>query len=138
MFRVFDTQDKLWLHHSVYMSLDGELYMIKQSVFGGFKAPIALSGDRYVYHKAINLWDKNGKAVFEGDYIQAQVDENRSVVGLVCYAQELSSYVILCVDCDEFYTLGTEVCEYIEVVGNVFDGYEVNQNDEQTLYEQEA
>jgi hypothetical protein len=56
-----------------------------------------------------------------GDYVKAQVAEDREATGLVTYAQELSSYVILCFDTEEYFTLGTEVCEFIEVVGNVFD-----------------
>ena len=43
------------------------------------------------------------------------------MIGLVCFAQELSAYIILCFDPDEYFTLGTEVVQYIEVVGNVFD-----------------
>ena len=86
------------------------------------KVPLALSQDRYIYHKAIDLLDKNQRQVHEGDYIQAQVSEDKYVVGLVAFAVELSSWVILCVDSDEFYTLGSETTEYIEIIGNVFDG----------------
>lgn len=138
MFRVFDTQEKKWMGKDVYLSPEGKLFMIKQSVFGFVKIPLELSQDRYVYHDAINLFDKNEKQVFEGDYIKAQVDSNKAVIGLVVFATELSSYIIICVDSDEFYTLGNEVCNLIEVVGNVFDGYEVEQNDEQALYESET
>lgn len=137
-YRVYDTKEKKWVWNKVYLTPSGELYIINQSVLGWTKMPLALSQDRYVYHKAIDLWDKNQKQVFEGDYIQAQVDKDRSVVGLVSFAQELSAYVILCVDSDEFYTLGSEVTEFIQVVGNVFDGYkEVEQDGEQALSESE-
>lgn len=135
MFKVFDTKEKRWISKDVYMSQDEELYMIKRLLFGLIKTPMLLDRERYIYHESVNLLDKNGQQVYEGDYVLARVDDNRSVVGLVVYARELSSYIILCVDCDEFYTLGTEVCEHIEVVGNAFDGYEVNQNDEQALHE---
>jgi hypothetical protein len=84
---------------------------------------LALDADRYTYHQAIDLWDKNQQQVFERDYIRAQVSEDKSVIGLVAFAHELSAYVILCVDSDEFYTLGSNVSEEIEVIGNVFDGY---------------
>ena len=79
--------------------------------------------DRYICHKDIELYDKENVLVYEGDYLEAKVSEDKTVVGLVAYAHELSSYVILCVDSDEFYTLGSEVTEYIKKVGNVFDGY---------------
>lgn len=123
MFRVYDTKEKRWVNDNVYMSQEGELFMIKQSVLGWVKFPLALSQDRYVYHKAIDLWDKCDEQVYEGDYIKAQVDENRTVIGLVVFAVELSAYIILCEESDEFYTLGKDVCDLIEVVGNVFDGY---------------
>ena len=138
-YRVYDTKEKKWIWNKVYLTPSGELYIINQSVLGWTKMPLALSQERYVYHKAIDLWDKNQNQVFEGDYIQAQVEEDRAVIGLVVFAPELSAYIILCRDSDEFYTLGKEVCDLIEVVGNVFDGCdEVNQNDEQALYESET
>ena len=123
-YRVYDNEQKKWVKDNIYLNPDGELFLIKKSVFGMVKVSLALSQDRYIYHKAIDLWDKNQKQVHEGDYIQAQVSEDRSVVGLVAFAVELSSYVILCVDSDEFYTLGSETTEFIEVIGNVFDGYD--------------
>lgn len=137
-YRVYDTEEKRWIDNKIYLTPDGELYIMNQSVLGWTKLSPELSQDRYVYHRAINLWDKNEKQVYEGDYIQAQVDENRSVVGLVAFATELSSYIILCIDSDEFYTLGSEVTDLIQVIGNVFDGYEVVQDGEQTLRDSEG
>lgn len=131
-YRVYDIEGKRWVGNKVYLTPDGELYTMNQSIFGRTKLS-ELSQERYVYHKAIDLWDKNQKQVFEGDYIQAQVEENRSVIGMVAFASELSSYVILCVDSEEFYTLGSEVTEFIQIVGNVFDGYKVVQDGEQAL-----
>lgn len=123
MFRVYDNERKEWLKKNVYLNPDGELFLIKQSLFGMVKVPLALSPDRYIYHRDINLFDKDGVSVHEGDYIRARVAEDRKVIGLVAYAHELSAYVILCVDSDEFYTLGSSVSDEIKVIGNVFDGY---------------
>ena len=123
-YRVYDNEQQKWVKDDIYLNPDGELFKIKKSVFGTVKVPLALSQDRYIYHKAIDLWDKNQKQVHEGDYIKAQVDEDRSVVGLVAFAVELSAWVILCVDSDEFYTLGSSVSPEIEIIGNVFDDYE--------------
>lgn len=138
MFRVYDNERKEWVKDNIYLNPNGELFLIKRSAFGWTKLPLALSQERYTYHKAIDLWDKKNVQVYEGDYIQAKVDENKTVVGVVVFARELSAYIILCVDSDEFYTLGSEVTEFIQVIGNVFDGYkEVNQDGEQALRDSE-
>lgn len=135
-YRVYDNERKVWLKDNIYLNPDGELFRIKKLIFGIIKTPIALSFDRYIYHKSIDLYDKDRILVYEGDYILANVAEDKEVIGLVCYAHELSSYVILCTNSDEFYNLGSEITEYIKVIGNVFDGYkEVNNHDEQTLSE---
>ena len=123
MFRVYDTEKKQWLKNNVYLSPDGELFLIKQSLFGMVKVPLILSPDRYICHKDIILYDKENVLVYEGDYIRARVADDKTVIGIVTYAHELSAYVILCVDSDEFYTLGSDVSSEIEVIGNVFDGY---------------
>lgn len=128
-YRVFDTEKQRWLKDNIYLNPNGELFLIKKSIFGMVKVPLALSQDRYVYHRDINLYDKNEVLVYEGDYIRASVAEDKEVIGLVCYAHELSAYIILCVHSDEFYTLGSETTEYIEVIGNVFDGYKEGKKD---------
>ena len=128
-FRVYDTKKKEWIHDNVYMNSNGDLFKIKQSLFGMVRVPLALDSERYVVHESIGLSDKNNKEVYVGDYIRANVgktDENsedKIEIGLVAYAHELSAYVILCVNSDTFYTLGSQVCEYIEIIGNVFDSY---------------
>lgn len=123
-YRVYDTENKCWVKDNIYMTPDGELFTIKKSFFGLRKKLVVLSQDRYVYHEDTLLEDKNGFSVYVGDYLEAKVSEDRTVTGLVAFAYELSAYVILCVDCDEFFTLGSEVTEFIRVIGNVFDGYE--------------
>lgn len=125
MFRVYSKKDKKWVTNKIYMSPDGDLYILKNSIFSGVKLEL-LQEVLYIYHNDIGLYDKEDVLVYEGDYIEAKISDDKTVIGLVAYAHELSAYVILCVDSDEFYTLGSEVTEYIKVVGNVFDGYENN------------
>lgn len=127
-YRVYDTEKKQWVRDNIYLSPEDELFLIKKSIFGMVKIPLALDTDRYICHKDINLYDKNETLVYEGDYIKAHVDENKDVIGVVAYAHELSAYVILCVDSDEFYTLGSSVSKEIAVIGNVFDSYEERNN----------
>lgn len=132
-FRVYDTKEHTWLKDNIYMSTDGKLYKIKQSLFGMVKIPMKMTDDRYVYHDNINIFDKNNKEIFEGDYVRACVgkvdeeDENsedKIEIGLVTYAHELAMYVMLCVNSDVWYSLGSEYSDKLEVIGNVFDGYE--------------
>ena len=137
MFRVYDNVEKCWVNDNIYLSPNDELFKIKQSLFGMVKVPLALDSERYIYHRDINLQDKNGEEIYEGDYVQARVDKDKEEIGLVCYAHELSSYVILCANNDTFYTLGSDVSSEIIKIGNVFDGYEVVQDGEQTLRDSE-
>jgi hypothetical protein len=123
-YRVYDTEKKCWVKDNVYLNPDGELFTIKKSFFGRTEKPTLLSSDRYVYHNDIELCDKNGNLIYIGDYIKAQVEEDRSVIGLVAYAQDPSVYTILCEGIDECFVLGSGVCQLIEIIGNVFDGYE--------------
>lgn len=135
-YRVYDNESKKWVKENIYLNPNDELFLIKQGWFGTVKIPLALDSNRYIYHKDINLYDKNNILIHEGDYIRARVAEDREEIGLVTYAHELSAYVILCVDSDVFYTLGSSVSSEIEIIGNVFDGYnEVKRDDEQTLSE---
>ena len=121
MMRIYDNLEEKWVTKDVYLAPNGDLVMIKQ-VMGLFKSPIVLDSGRFIYHKSIGLQDVNGIEVFEGDYIQAAVDEDKSVVGLVVFAEELSAYIILIESTNEFYTLGSDVADLIEIIGNVFDG----------------
>lgn len=119
-YRVYDKKKKRWVEDKIFMTPNGDLLKSDKSILGWTK-PTFVSENRYVYQKAIDLYDKNGVSIYVGDYLKAKVAEDRTVTGLVTFANELSSYIIVCFESEEFFTLGTEVCEYIEVIGNVFD-----------------
>lgn len=135
MYRVYDNKNKKWIKDKIFMSPDGDLYTLKNSIFSGAKLELLSDDGRYICHKDIELYDKENVLVYEGDYIRAKVSENNEEIGLVCYASELSAYVILCVDSDTFYTLGSEVSSEITVIGNVFDSYEDNRDGNKALSE---
>lgn len=137
-FRVYDLEKRKWVKDNIYMNSNDELYLIKHSLFGMIKVPLALDSNRYICHRDIMLLDKNNIRVYERDYIAAKVlkdnpdnesneeIEYETVIGVVCYAEEFSSYIILCDEINKFFTLGSEISSEIEVIGNVFDGYFVN------------
>ena len=118
MFRVYDNFQKCW-KKDVYMSPDDRLYVLKKGIFG--KKMVEISDERYIIHEHIGLIDKDEEPVFVGDYVQAEVADNKIVTGVVAFAHEFASYVILCYDTDEYYMLSESVCERIKIVGNVFD-----------------
>lgn len=135
-FRVYDIDKKKWLKENIYLSPNDELFLLKRGLFGTIKVP--LDAERYVFHKDIYVYDKKNRLVYEGDYIKAIVgkvnenDENSEdiiEIGLICYAPKLSMYIMLCVNSDVWYSLGSNVSSVIEVIGNVFDGYKEEKKD---------
>jgi hypothetical protein len=118
-YRVFDKKKRKFVTDNIFLTPDGELVESKKSVFGNKMTFV--DGNRYVYQRYIELSDKNDKPIYIGDYLEAQVEEDRTVKGIVTFAPELSSYIILCFDSEEYFTLGESVCDLISVVGNVFD-----------------
>ena len=117
-FRVYDKKKKKFIEDNIFLTPDGELIESKKSILGNKLTFV--DQNRYVYQRYIGLEDKNGTPIYIGDNLEAQVSDDKIVRGMVTFAEELSSYIILCFDTEEFYTLGTEICQYIEVVGNVF------------------
>lgn len=122
MFRVYDKYEKCWVKDNIFITPNNEIYVLKKNLFGE-KLKMA-STERYVYHKDVGLLDTDDVLIFEGDMVEAKVSEDKTVTGMVAYAHELAAYVILCSGCDEYYVLGESVCEFVKVVGNVFDNVE--------------
>lgn len=120
-FRVWDKKKKRWVEDGLFLTPDGGLLESKKSLFGNKLTFV--DQNRYVYQRYIELADKNGTPIYIGDYLEATVANDRVVRGMVTFADELSAYIILCIDVDEYYTLGQYVSQDIKVVGNVFDGF---------------
>ena len=118
-FRVFDKKKKKFVQDNIFLTPDGELVESKKSLFGNKLTFI--DQNRYVFQSYVGLEDKDNTPIYIGDYLEAEVAEDRIVQGMVFYAEELAAYVILCSDPDEYFVLGQSVCDRIKVVGNVFD-----------------
>ena len=120
-FRVWDKKRKKWVNDDIYLNPDGELFQPNKKLFGNRLTFV--SQNRYVYQKSIELQDMNGQEIYIGDYVEAQVADNKTICGVVIYAEELSSYIIICFSSDEYYALGSQVSSYLRVVGNVFEDF---------------
>lgn len=118
-YRVYDKKKKKFVTDNVYLTPDGELVESKKSLFGNKMTFV--DQNRFVFQQAISLTDKNGTPIYIGDYLKAQVTEDKEITGLVTYSEQLSSYVILSFTTDEYFMLGEPVSELVEVTGNVFD-----------------
>lgn len=118
-YRVYDKKKRRFVTDNVYLTPDGELVESKKSLFGNKMTFI--DQNRFVYQRYIGLSDLDNNPIYIGDILEARVADDEIVTGIVSFAEELYSYVIFC-DCNEkWYTLGTEICDRIRVVGNVFD-----------------
>ena len=118
-YRVYDKKKKKFVTDNIFLTPDGELVESKRSIWGNKLTFV--DGNRFVYQRYIELNDKNNVPIYIGDTLEAQVAEDRIVKGMVTFASELSAYIILCFDSEEYFTLGESVCDLITVVGNVFD-----------------
>lgn len=126
-YRVYDKKKKKFITDNIFLTPDGELVESKRSIWGNKMTFV--DGNRFVYQRYIGLEDRNNNPIYIGDILEAQVAEDRVVRGMVTFAEELSSYIILCFDPDEYFTLGTDIVKYISVVGNVFDNEKKGKKD---------
>ena len=120
-FRVYDKKKKKFAQDNIFLTPEGELVESKKSIFGNKLTFV--DQNRYVFQKAIELQDRDGTDIYIGDYLEARVSEDRAIRGLVTFSTELSAYIILSFETDEYFTLGESVMEYLKVVGNVFDEF---------------
>lgn len=118
-YRVYDKKKRKFITDNIFLTPEGELVEPKKSLFGNRLTFV--DQNRYVYQKYIELNDKDNNPIYIGDMLEAQVAEGRVVHGIVAFAEELSAYIILCFDPDEYFALGTDVVQFIRVIGNVFD-----------------
>lgn len=125
MFRIFDNKEHKWITKDVYLDTNGNLCMAKKSLFD-FVRLVLLSKNRYTYHNDIGLCDKTGRLIFEGDIA---VETSLNIIGTVAYIPERAAYCLLDEQNYQYYTLGKDYAKRIKVIGNVFEGYNLESDE---------
>lgn len=118
-FRVYDKKKKRFVTDNIYLTPDGELVESKKSIWENKMTFV--DGNRFVFQKSTELFDRDNTEIFVGDYLSAEVSDDRIVEGLVTFAEDLGNFVILCFDTGEYFVLSQSVCSRIKVIKNIFD-----------------
>ncbi len=118
MFRVYDHAVKKWIKDEVFLS-QNDFYRYKGKVF---KRLESLNAYRYSLDIDIGITDKYKRPIFENDYLKLNVEGDKEVLGVVKYIPEYCSYVALCDETNEYYTIGSDYANHIMIVGNIYDG----------------
>ena len=121
MYRIYDLKKKRWKNNNIYIAPNETVFIIEKLPFKSKDKLIAADEDRYIIHRDTGLTDKQGVVVYEGDIVKAEVEDNTFIIAEVVYLHVTASYVIMSFKAETWYDLGTQVCDRIEVVGNVFD-----------------
>ena len=125
-FRVYDTQLDAWCDEEFCLSSCGDIFMINHTMFGKDKIEL-VSDERYIVHNYINAHDTYGNPIFEGDICMHTEDDE--ICGVVAYSDEHASYYVFDEKHEAYYRLISENREEMKVVGNVFDGIIMQEND---------
>lgn len=117
MYRVYDNKEKKWLREGFFISPNGDMYMSDKRIFGNLHKLLLISKRRFTIQNEIEMNDKNGKLIFEGDICKIT---NRNIVGVIVYVPEHASYYLLDDKHMKYYPLYEKlISEHVEVIGNV-------------------
>ena len=130
-YRVYDKKKKRFVTDNIYLTPEGDLVESKKSIWGNKMTFV--DQNRYVYQRYIGLVDRENHPIFIGDYLEAVVADDEIIVGIVTFAEELSSYIIWCFENEKWFTLGTDVCDRIRIIGNVFDDEKKGKKDAKSI-----
>lgn len=126
-YRVYDKKKKKFIEDGILLTPDGELVESKKTLFGNKLSFV--DQDRYVYQKYIELDDKNGMPMYIGDYVEAEINEGETILAMVTFSSQVSAFIIIRLDKDQWFSLGESLCPYVKVVGNVFDDLKKGKKD---------
>lgn len=130
-YRVYDKKKKRFVTDNIYLTPEGELVESKKSIWGNKMTFV--DQNRFVYQRYIGLVDRENHPIFIGDYLEAVVADDEIIVGIVTFADEISSYIIWCFENEKWFTLGTDVCDRIRIIGNVFDDEKKGKKDAKSI-----
>ena len=130
-YRVYDKKKKRFVTDNIYLTPEGDLVESKKSLWGNKMTFV--DQNRYVYQRYIGLVDREDHPIFIGDYLEAVVADDEIIVGIVTFAEEISSYIIWCFENEKWFTLGTDVCDRIRIIGNVFDDEKKGKKDDKSI-----
>ena len=107
-----------WADGYFCISLSGDLFAVKQTLFGNEKIEI-VSDDDYTVQMCTDAADKYGNLIFEGDICKHTGDDD--VSGVVAYYAEHSAYYVFDDDDSAYYRLILNNRAEMVIVGDGFD-----------------
>lgn len=117
MFRIFDHREKKWVRENIFLTPMNDLYVLNEKRFRKKRLQI-VADTRYTCQKDIDLFDVNGRLIFEGDICKISPS---NAVGVIAYIPERASYYLLDEENLKYYPLTKERCRQMEIIGNIME-----------------
>lgn len=118
LYKVYDYRNKLWVNN-IMLSDRGDLYEERKRFFGLCKYKL-VSSSRYKLFRCTELSDKNHRLIYEGDILRITTD-NGDVTGVISYAREVSSFILLDIATKQYHYLSEERCHTAVILGNMVE-----------------
>lgn len=116
MYRMWDHEKERWVK-DFYIIPSGEAFVLKKKLFGSKLVP--MTEDKYTLHKNIEVFDRNGKSIYEGDIVVNTDDCD--IKGVVAYSSNHAAYYIFDEKRGLYYGITDAVRDKMEIVGNCFE-----------------